>query len=793
MAIRAIPNINGPSFGGYIYGLSFQTAFDTSASKLVISIVNEQGIYNTPVLNTAATVTIGEQFRFNGYIYDYTFSEKIGQKTLDVVLIDKSILLDRIAVVLFKRGILGQQGDEFIKVKEIKVTNPNPQIIQAADGSYQIEIDPQEKTVSIARKLRRLSQGNFNVTNGGYILVGEEQFIDGTCDIPDVRYNFTMLKSASKGLLNDMIDLDPEYTQTYEGTLRGVLQNWCADFGFTFYWDWSLDKLFFVDLREGINNLPDIQSCFILDKTTSESLDGTFKQYGVATYAKPINKLNSAQKQTTTYIPYVFGPFPVDYLNGGMASTGKYGGTRSKNQFINSCILAYYHSGLRKIYNIHFASQLNEVVGITKKTFITSATAKAILEAGFPNILQSFTKYQNQFDTYIGIYDSSREEKWETLEAEVASNFIGKYYRGLGIDNSVIRFCTDTFIYNYSYQISPQGTRYDGKQNGPVPFQNLILNKKAIDASNCRIFTRSGAFSHSSEEFYNELKLNNYSEDDLLSYGLIILPLDGAALGAIPDSLKTALNVSNDDLRKYSLIIIPHTTRVKQNLQINFNEGRRQNRREPKLDEQQNEDNTCDFTDSDSLCLSAEEEARKIAFPDQDAQQTPPPEGLVQNVGEGLTISLGGNSVSVVAPADGNYQGVVTITESLEVLLSKDNIYQSFGNIGDGAGVAEIRVAVDNVTDDFLDEKNITPSDLKKAQTMESLVPRKTIQYTTSDLDNSLPISVVNGIESFDITVNENGLSVRYGYGNKPKMPPQLDIRLRAVESRINRATLGAN
>lgn len=799
MAIQSIPGINSSaSWGGYIYGLNYQNGFTSTASTLTLSIINETGVYVTPQLNTSVSIVIGTYFRFNGYILTYNDDKKQnGQKILEVVLVDKSIILDRISVNLFKRGILGLQSTKFTKVKDIKVNNPNPKITRNKDGSYEITINPQEKTISISRQLERLVYGNFNIFTGGKIIIGEEQFSNSQCDIPDVKYNFSMLKVAAQPLLNDMRDIQPKYIQSYEGTLRQVLTSWCADFGFTFYWNASLDKLFFVDLRQGISVIPDVDECAVLSKSTSESLDGTFMQYAVAVYAKPINKLTSASKSTVSYIPFTFGPFGVDFLVGG--TNNGYGGNRTQQQFINSCILSYYNSSLRKIYNSHFTGpygQFNEVLGI-KSLFQIPDDVSATILASMPNVLEGITaKFGTNYGVYLGEYDSSLEAKWEKLESDIASQFIGKYFKGLGISNSVIRYCTENLIYNYTYTVTPQGTDFDGQQNGPVPFQDLVLTQKQIDASNYKIFTRSGGFSHSQEQFNQALNIANYDTEDLLDYNFILIPLAGANISQIPDSIKKTLNLSDEKLRTYSLIVYPTQAQVKKMLQINFSAGRRQNRTEVAVLQPGIPTSDCQFKESELLCKTVEQEAREIAFPNENNRgATPPSTGLLSTVGEGLTISLGGQSVSVVAPADGNYQGYIEINESLEVLLTKKNIYKSYGDIGDGNGVSETRVIVQNITDDFFEDQDLVglnALDVIKALTLDGSIPRKVIKYTTSDFNNSLPLTVESGLESLDITANDQGLDISYTYGNRPKNPPTLDVQLRNVESQFNRSTFAA-
>ena len=83
--------------------------------------------------------------------------------------------------------------------------------------------------------------------NGGVMIMGRENFVENECDVPDVDYTFHDLLEAFKaGFIsvkeNTLTDKTYEngyspYRRDYTGTLREVLNAWCADFGYSFTWN----------------------------------------------------------------------------------------------------------------------------------------------------------------------------------------------------------------------------------------------------------------------------------------------------------------------------------------------------------------------------------------------------------------------------------------------------------------------------------------------------------------------------------------------------------------------------
>jgi len=112
--------------------------------------------------------------------------------------------------------------------------------------------------------------------NGGTLIIGTEEFNENICaDLSNVTYNFSELLHALAKLklkftqvnstnlvgswsahISGKLDKNPNYRQSYNGTLREVLNNWCGDFGLNFHITGK--TICFTDTSAGVNlgNLP---------------------------------------------------------------------------------------------------------------------------------------------------------------------------------------------------------------------------------------------------------------------------------------------------------------------------------------------------------------------------------------------------------------------------------------------------------------------------------------------------------------------------------------------------------
>ena len=137
----------------------------------------------------------------------------------------------------------------------------------------------------------RPDNGDFLDINGGTVVLGTEEFNQSLCgSAAEVSYNFTELITVlakaglnfsqvnSLNLLNAAnqiapnIDKNPIYRKNYNGTLREVLGNWCADFGLDFYVDGT--RIHFVDLSSKTTQPIEADMDKIVDVTKTSSTLG---------------------------------------------------------------------------------------------------------------------------------------------------------------------------------------------------------------------------------------------------------------------------------------------------------------------------------------------------------------------------------------------------------------------------------------------------------------------------------------------------------------------------------------
>jgi len=419
---------SGRAFGGGIFGAQCTIGFSNSPTKINLSIVGESAdnytITNDDLNVTdsgAYTIQLGSVKFHRMYLYSYSFSNSPSSKTLTVSFIDQSMCLDKIFVGLATRHGTMTQVDinagqwynpsnmiqvtgisetfgfrimclECNSLRPTKLMHPpsieaphsiTRMIYIAGDGTG--AVDPFSGAIT-----GPVPYGTFvNVetgqacVNGGYILLGKEQFTETNCEIPKVEYTFDDLCNVLDYILGgDPLGYsgDPvykhnlrdfkrssTYSASYTGTLREVLSAWAADFSFDFVFDWSLEDLFVqgIDLEKAID-LTDvknaIESGFGPDSKNAEegtegslirnhvekhTLENTYKQTPVVKYIKPPRPFQRKQKHYEEAVGKVVTP--MDALRGG-AQDGSANLGRTDDELYVSMALAKYTDEARIIW-----------------------------------------------------------------------------------------------------------------------------------------------------------------------------------------------------------------------------------------------------------------------------------------------------------------------------------------------------------------------------------------------------------------------------------------------------------
>jgi len=298
-----------------------------------------------------------------------------------------------------------------------------------------------------------------DTVNGGYIFLGKEKFTKTSCDLPAVDYSFEELKEACRNFgggidiqIKDksFINNQSFVRRAFQGTLRKVLNDWCALFGVSFYFDFTNKKptVKHIDLSNAAKTatMQDIAAAAKLIKagdnaliesiSENKSLDGTYKKNLITSYKRK-RTLRSYDK--TTYYGTAYKAFRTTDL-----LTEKFRSFRSEEQFNISCYLAKYNSNIRTLYNTWLAgNELNNFgsskkygcLGLEFKAHISPQLRKEIIDEcldtdTYKDIVSKLTVPVQvpDVDMFIALYSPDLAKKHLEFEKNWAENVMGKYF-----------------------------------------------------------------------------------------------------------------------------------------------------------------------------------------------------------------------------------------------------------------------------------------------------------------------------------------------------------------------------
>jgi hypothetical protein len=790
---QEIPNIQATTFGGVIYGLNFQNNFSSSPSKLTLDIVSENGNYSISEgnLNQNYSVTFGS-FNFNGVLWSFEKKYTAGERTLHLEIIDKSVILDRYYVLLWKRGLFGEKS-EVLKKKTFDFSDQVIIVPYVDRSGWSPRIAFREVTLGSHTIERYSKKGGGK--SGNVIVVGTEQFRDSECDIPTTDYNFTELKNELPISVN-MSDKNKNYRSTHEGTLRSVLQSWASDFGYDFYWDYSSNQIRFFDVSNGItSNPPNYTDKQILEKSEKFSMEGTFRQYGISYAARPRNALESqTAEKTLTFISPV-NPYPLSYFmskrgyKGSIAGDdSNWGSGRSQSDFLTAALVGGYISkSLRNIFC--FQKKHWAVLGYKEDSGLTADKSKCInflrKVGGYEESITAMQEIDDQslssFNFQFISHDQGAEDQWHTIEAEMVP-LLGQWYKCPGASQSFY-YCNRDYILEIDITISPEGTTIE-PQSDEFAGQNML--------------TRQGSLSHDSnslqellkiEENIDKIRLCAPTHIELVESGLIDYMVESEILSA---EKAKAVN---------TLLIYPKDEFVTKQIGFRVQKIRANNDAESTAQEaadaQQNDNyKKCDIFEQqkEQSCRTAEEEAKDIVMSRATSSSSTSQavsHGLVSKTAHGISISLkGGGNERFFAPSDAQYQFITTVTARLEKIIRtrlNNELISVNGSGGSANDVAEIRVAFDNMTDSELDEWGTSRKNIATASDVDGSLKQKKRSYTFAGEVPSLSLSPSTGLSSLDISLSSDGFKTSVEYSTRPPQPPKTEVAVRQLQSQFKR------
>lgn len=500
--------LEGKIFGGYGYSANVEIN-NGDGYSITIKVISKDGRYliDSSKLNAtkigSKNIVIGNFTFYDFYLVNYTIEREVESSILTLTYKDKSIFMDKLYI-----GLLGfDYSFSFEKTitkdgKTVSTINKPTNIVtrlETATFLYKCEnsINPisafirrelssvitpgydvykklteeykRKKTYDFLNSNAFYSKYNYKINgvNGGTIILGAEQMKEDFCSLPDVNYCFKDLLSSLHyseipGLLDFNLGQNPIYKslrRKYFGTLRSVLSNWGADFGFKFYFqpkikfykkDYSdlnnvpietyiQEGLKYIDLKSGDIALDNLNTLFnpnlssyninlqkvIRSISESASLEGTNK----STVLTPIRR--DARAFKTNYelvypktglvadiIPYKFKNISLD-----------------QNFLIRSTLLLYNQS-LRDVFA--WQNQNFSILGFSNVNYIgyDITSFSSFLEVFVPSLGSqvqqvidngSKTNLLISYHFYVGVYNEDEYTKNLDIEKDLISNFYNKF------------------------------------------------------------------------------------------------------------------------------------------------------------------------------------------------------------------------------------------------------------------------------------------------------------------------------------------------------------------------------
>lgn len=485
-----------------------------------------QGLRSGQIHKQGLSVRSGDEFQINVgsielqmHLVGFSEDKSPELHTMTYEFIDTSHILDRIFVGLPNRHQKPQRKEGKYLITNLDAMCPNcmtgvinrkvnTSLIALRDAAFCIDSTNKDKLKPVTNIEYNFQYNPTNAeeiaSKGGIITVGREEFIDHgssafkpivtgeqkikvgdstvtypvitnaelPCGVPNVTYKFVDLLAAIYVIGIEIVGLDGwekgiknDYRQSYTGTLREVLNNWCADFGYSFSWGVGSQKtIVFIDLNKGVesafeevkdlvenaqkakNNVPD-QPFLINNISYSTDMRGTYSSNYLSYYLKP-HRPKSFSPFTYYHLRFhclkvneVFSPAACGMP--GVSGLGKVWQAADLQDFLISCALAKYNPTARTLFNIQLKRWW--AIGIHPTYEFTASEKDDIfqhldsenLEAVLQKLQYDYLPGQydpikmnpiNWLKAYIAYVDEEQASKWEEFERAIADEFLGQHY-----------------------------------------------------------------------------------------------------------------------------------------------------------------------------------------------------------------------------------------------------------------------------------------------------------------------------------------------------------------------------
>jgi hypothetical protein len=635
----------------FIRGINLDIGLSDNPTTIQVALVNNNGKYknygSSLSFLSPFNITIGQDLKIVSYLVGQKTKSSSNDKTLELEFIDGSHILDRvyvggIGVHTLDRRAYNYQG----QVATI------PVVCESCYADSIISVNSYKdlaelKTVipitfpPLTGRVLRVANGNFVGNNqyGGAVFVGNEKFTNTSCDLPEVDYSFTELKQACK---NMKIDIDipdlslngagaPLLRRTYWGTLREVLQKWCADFGIAFTYDFSdiKPKVLGINTRidvltNRLNTLASLASTGDpknVGKAIIESVDlqtdikSTYCNSTITTFKKKRKKKDFS---SSTFYGTAYKAFQIPDILGADSMD-----QRSVAAFQQCTALAKFSPSIRSLFLAWMAQANQDFRYFRPLGFFGEVSVGDVLGSdGIQEIIdecldtETYRDLCDYFDPagnfdvdlYIGAFSSEIGDKYLDWEKKIADNFLGQYfYTNLWSqadeEYGGVKLCFTGTDYRHEIKSTltpkPQnlakGTASvfnatsmqvrlanQGKLPfsdvlwGPIPY-NPWTGASWFSDPRLKIYKRSSANWQTKQEDFDAItqqKTNNGTKDLVKPY----LPRFQEIRGLVETRLRARFRGTNFDFTKFldnikkdqtpCLLIVPSATRIAQLMNI---------------------------------------------------------------------------------------------------------------------------------------------------------------------------------------------------------------------------------
>ena len=266
-------NVKGNFFGGLPFSVNWDFGGGTSASKLTVNVVNEQGEYGNPKNSLGyekiESIEIGD-FIFYGYLVSYSKKESPTQgKTLELVYVDEFVDIEKHTI-----GLKGKWGEDSSDSLTLVGKRYHP-----CDIDLDSDVEYQEQTGQYdpCDPCPEMPKLKYELACSPLL----EEF-----NIFETYYTFNELINAipfSANFLGSGPEKYKNFKSTHVGSLSSVLSSWCSDLGLAYFWDPFDQELKFVSRNAALSISDPGESDEILDKESGATVENTYSR-GVVGY-----------------------------------------------------------------------------------------------------------------------------------------------------------------------------------------------------------------------------------------------------------------------------------------------------------------------------------------------------------------------------------------------------------------------------------------------------------------------------------------------------------------------------